>query len=150
MIVSGPLPVVDGRAPRVDFERRRLDEADQPVESRMAISDFGLARIARQHDMRVHAFPCVLLEECLAVDAVRAAHQRQRPPDDEGRDARPDFGVIVGEPFLGYAVFRPVEPVGMGQLHRSALRLRGRREARRRSRTISLAGLSSRKPRKEA
>src|SRR3546814_16231712 len=44
-----------------------------------------------------------------------AAQQRQRSVHDEGRDARPHLGIVLGESLLGDAGVLPVEPVGMGE-----------------------------------
>ena len=67
-----------------------------------------------------------------------------------GRHARPDLGIIVGEPLLGDAGVRPVDPVGMGEPDRAAAVGLAGVGRRRHSRTTSSAGLSSRRPRKEA
>ena len=61
---------------------------------------------------------------------VRAAHQRERPVR-QMRPIRGQLGIVVGEALLGDARLRPVDPIGMGELHRR-LRCRHRLVAHRR------------------
>ena len=120
MIVSGRSQSADRRAPGMDFQHRRLHQPHQPVE--IVDADqvvFRVLRILDQHDVGVEPLPGVLLEELLAADAARAAQQRQRSADDIGRDVAPDLRVVVAEPLLGDALVRPVDAVGMGELHRA-------------------------------
>ena len=70
----------------------------------------------------MHALRRMLLEEALSVDAVRRAHQAERPVDDEGLDARPDLFIVVEQVLLGDAGFRPQQLVGTGQGHGRAPR----------------------------
>ena len=59
----------------------------------------------------------MLLEEALAVDAVRRAHQAERPVDDERLHARPDRFVVVEQILLADAGLRPQQLVGIAQRH---------------------------------
>ena len=118
------LEVVERRLPGVDLERAALDEADQSGQTvdgdqRVFVV---VERVVEGQDLAAETLPGVLLEEALALGAARAAQQRDRAVDDEGRHARPDLGVVVGEALLGDAGVRPVDAVGMGQ---ADLRLRG-------------------------
>ena len=58
----------------------------------------------------------VLLEEALAVDAVRVAHERQRPPPEMGEDGRGDLQVVLDQLRLEDAVMRPQHLVEVGDL----------------------------------
>jgi hypothetical protein len=69
--------------------------------------------------------PDMLLEEALARNALRTAHQGQRPTDDERRHVAPDLGVVLGQALLGNADIGPVDPIGMGQLDPDARRRLG-------------------------
>ena len=73
-------------------------------------------------DVLADAGPGVLLEEAGLVDAAGAAHQRQRPVDDVGRDPRPDLGVELGEALLGDADVGPQHAVGVRERHRQRRR----------------------------
>ena len=113
----GVLEVVERRLPGVDLERAALDEADQAGQAvdgdqRVLVV---VERVAEGQDLAAEALPGVLLEEALALGAARAAQQRHRTVDDEGRHPRPDLGVVVGEALLGDAGVRPVDAVGVGQ-----------------------------------
>ena len=76
-------------------------------------------------DRRAHAGHGVLLEEALALDAVRRAHQRQRPVDDELLHARPHQRVVLEQLLLGDMLDRPQLLLGMrerdGRRQRSRL-----------------------------
>ncbi len=48
----------------------------------------------------MHAFRSMLLGRTLPVDAIRRAHQAERPVDDKGLDARPHFFVVGEEQIL--------------------------------------------------
>ena len=114
------------RTPGMDLQDGRLDQADQPVEIVDGQQRFlGILGIAHLPDAAAQALPGMLLEEALARDALRAAHQRQRPADDEGRHVAPDLGVVLRQALLGDAGVGPVDPVGMGQLDRGARRRLG-------------------------
>ena len=82
----------------------------------------GSCGIAHLTDAAVQALPGMLLEEALARDALRAAHQGQRPADDEWRHVAPDLGVVLSQALLGDAGVGPVDPIRMGQLDRGARR----------------------------
>ena len=77
----------------------------------------AVLRVARADDVLADAGPGMLLEEAALLDAAGAAHQRQRPVDDVGRDPGPDLGVELGQPLLGDAGIGPQHAVGMGQRH---------------------------------
>ena len=57
----------------------------------------------------------VLLEETLAVDAVRAAQQRDGSADHMRLHPLPDLTVVVGEIAFGDADIFPVDAVGMAE-----------------------------------
>ena len=57
----------------------------------------------------------VLLEEALALGALRASQQCERPPDHVRRHDLPDAAIIIGEVLLGDADVRPVHAIGMGE-----------------------------------
>ena len=121
----GALPVRRRRAPGMNFQGAGLNERDQAVEVLDAEQGlFFSFRIVDEHDVRIDAFPSMLLEELLSLDAVWAAQQRQRAIDDEGRDIAPDVGVVIRQALFGDALVRPIEPIGMGEPHGALLRSR--------------------------
>ena len=58
----------------------------------------------------------MLLEETLTADAVRAAHDRQRPADDVRQHSIGAGDVILGQLALGNPFIRIVDSVRMSQL----------------------------------
>ena len=97
----GHADLFDRGAPDVDLDHADLDQRGQAVEILDVEEFLVVLRIVRFQDRRAHAGHRVLLEEALALDAVRRAHQRQRPVDDELPHARPHQRVVVEQILLG-------------------------------------------------
>src|SRR5205814_6105494 len=58
---------------------------------------------------------CMLLEEALALGAIRTTDQRKRPPDHVRRHPAPYLAIEISEILLGDADIDPVHPYGMGE-----------------------------------
>ena len=95
MIMSGWLRFGSEAPQGVDLQDGRLHQTNQAVEIVDGQQRFlGVLSIAHLPNAAVQALPGMLLEEALARDALRAAHQGQRPADDERRHVTPDLGVV--------------------------------------------------------
>lgn len=108
-------PVTDHRAPGMNFQYRGLEQADQTIQIIDAHIWVLILRILRQGDAPVHALPDVFLEEMPSIDTVGAAHEGERPSDDEGSHMASNLCVVIRKPCLGNAFVRPVETIAMGQ-----------------------------------
>ncbi len=115
----GPLEGLDARAPHVELERAHLHEREnalQRVDRRVGRRPVGLADRHRDHALR-ELLDAVLLKEALAAHALRAAHQRERPPRDVRQKQRGDLFVVAGDLELGQADVRIHHAIGMADGH---------------------------------
>lgn len=115
----------------MDFKDAGLHECDHAVE--ILDGDDLIAVVAQSQNMTlVKRRVRVLLKKALSARAVRAAQQRQRPPDHMRRHVVPDVAVVVGKFLLGDADILPVNAVRMGELDRALCRRSARGLARNR------------------
>ena len=79
----GRLQFVDGAAPDVDLDHAILDEGRNPVEIPDEQDLLAVRRVLHPGDLLMHAGRGVFLEEARTANAVRRAHQAERPVDDK-------------------------------------------------------------------
>ena len=110
-VVLGALAVAAGGAARVNFQDARLHQRDQAgeiVERYDLVALFG-------DQMQVFGGDAggMLLKETLSGRALRAAQQRDRPPDDMRAHPFPNLRIELGKIALADAGVFPIDAVGM-------------------------------------
>ena len=112
----GTFTIVYGRAACVDLEHASLDQGDHAIE----IVDRNNLVVFFRNKMKMFGWDAsahVLLKEALAHSAFRAAHERDRPPDQMRPHPFPRLHIKIGKVVFGDADIAPIDAVGVREAH---------------------------------